>query len=69
MCVCGGACGDIRINSPLFILLLGWVFVPYYLGTGVFTMPEFLEKRYNRYCRYAKARAALRLQQGTSAAL
>jgi uncharacterized sodium:solute symporter family permease YidK len=50
---------DNRINSPLFILLLGWVFVPYYLGTGVFTMPEFLEKRYNRYCRYAAAWAAL----------
>jgi SSS family solute:Na+ symporter len=29
------------------ILLLGWVFVPFYARSGVFTMPEFLEKRYN----------------------
>lgn len=30
------------------ILILGWVFVPFYARSGVFTMPEFLEKRYNR---------------------
>lgn len=29
------------------ILLLGWVFVPFYSRSMVFTMPEFLEKRYN----------------------
>jgi SSS family solute:Na+ symporter len=29
------------------ILVLGWVFVPFYDRSGVFTMPEFLEKRYN----------------------
>ena len=29
------------------ILILGWVFVPFYARSGVFTMPEFLEKRYN----------------------
>jgi len=29
------------------ILMLGWVFVPFYARSGVFTMPEFLEKRYN----------------------
>jgi SSS family solute:Na+ symporter len=29
------------------ILILGWVFVPFYDRSGVFTMPEFLEKRYN----------------------
>ena len=28
------------------ILLLGWVFVPFYARAKVFTMPEFLEKRY-----------------------
>ena len=28
------------------ILVLGWVFVPFYLRCSVFTMPEFLEKRY-----------------------
>eukprot|EP00960_Hanusia_phi_P056721 763354-Hanusia_phi.AAC.1 len=34
--------------SPFAILLLGWVFVPLYIGSGVFTMPEFLERRYSR---------------------
>ncbi len=29
------------------ILLLGWVFVPFYERSMVLTMPEFLEKRYN----------------------
>ena len=28
------------------ILILGWVFVPFYSRSKVFTMPEFLEKRY-----------------------
>jgi SSS family solute:Na+ symporter len=30
------------------ILFLGWFFVPFYSRSKVFTMPEFLEKRYNR---------------------
>lgn len=30
------------------ILVLGWFFVPFYARSGVFTMPEFLERRYNR---------------------
>lgn len=29
------------------ILLLGWVFVPFYTRSMVITMPEFLERRYN----------------------
>lgn len=29
------------------VLLLGWLFVPFYSRSKVFTMPEFLEKRYN----------------------
>lgn len=28
------------------ILVLGWVFVPFYSRSGVYTMPEFLERRY-----------------------
>ncbi|MCX6222876.1 MAG: sodium:solute symporter [Bacteroidia bacterium] len=30
------------------ILVLGWVFVPFYAHSKVFTMPEFLKKRYNK---------------------
>jgi len=28
------------------VVLLAWVFVPFYYQSGVFTMPEFLERRY-----------------------
>ncbi len=33
------------------LLVLAWVFVPFYARSKVFTMPEFLEKRYNPACR------------------
>ena len=33
------------------ILILGWVFVPFYAHSKVFTMPEFLERRYNSQSR------------------
>ncbi len=29
------------------ILLLGWIFVPFYWSSKVYTMPEFLERRFN----------------------
>ena len=33
------------------ILLLGWVFVPFYTRSMVYTMPEFLERRFNKESR------------------
>jgi SSS family solute:Na+ symporter len=33
------------------VLILGWVFVPFYSRSMVLTMPEFLERRYNRESR------------------
>lgn len=42
---------NFEILASLVLILLGWVFVPFYLRTGVYTMPEFLEKRYSRACR------------------
>lgn len=33
------------------ILMLGWVFVPFYARSKVFTMPEFLERRFNSQSR------------------
>ncbi|MFT5824379.1 MAG: SSS family solute:Na+ symporter [Crocinitomix sp.] len=42
---------NFEIIASLVLILLGWVFVPFYLRTGVYTMPEFLEKRYSRACR------------------
>ncbi|NOX88211.1 MAG: sodium/solute symporter [Calditrichaeota bacterium] len=32
-------------------LLLAWLFVPLYLNSGIMTLPQFLEKRYNRFSR------------------
>src|SRR5258707_13834804 len=34
------------------LLVLGWVFVPFYMRSMVFTMPEFLERRYSTNSRY-----------------
>ena len=34
------------------MLMLGWVFVPFYYRSGVFTMPEFLERRFNSSSRW-----------------
>ena len=34
------------------VLALGWVFLPFYLRSGVFTMPEFLERRFNSKARW-----------------
>lgn len=34
------------------VLILGWVFLPFYARAGVFTMPEFLEKRFDARSRW-----------------
>lgn len=34
------------------VVLLGWLFLPYYVRSGVFTMPEFLEKRFGSKARW-----------------
>lgn len=34
------------------VITLGWVFLPFYLRSGVFTMPEFLERRFNSSTRW-----------------
>src|SRR5579883_3078381 len=34
------------------LLVLGWVFVPFYMRSQVFTMPEFLERRFSSESRY-----------------
>jgi SSS family solute:Na+ symporter len=43
----GLAVAQFEIIAGLVLLLLGWFFVPFYLRSGVFTMPEFLERRYS----------------------
>jgi SSS family solute:Na+ symporter len=46
----GLAVGHFEWLACLILLILGWVFVPFYLRSNVFTMPEFLERRFNRSC-------------------
>lgn len=47
----GLAVGHFEWLAAFMVLFLGWVFVPFYLKSGVFTMPEFLERRYSRSSR------------------
>ena len=42
------------INAATFTALI-WIFLPFYMRGNVSTMPEFLEKRYNKACRYMYA--------------
>ncbi len=46
----GLAVGHFEWLACIIVLILGWVFVPFYLRSNVFTMPEFLERRFNRSC-------------------
>jgi SSS family transporter len=46
-------------NAWIIYSLLILIFLPYYVRTGVTTMPEFLERRYNSTCRYIFAIASV----------
>ncbi len=48
----GVAVGQFELQASMVLLLLGWVFVPFYIKSGVFTMPEFLERRYSAAARW-----------------
>jgi SSS family solute:Na+ symporter len=42
----GTVLGHYELHSYI-VLILGWVFVPFYMRSMVYTMPEFLERRFN----------------------
>uniref|UniRef100_A0A672LL30 Sodium/myo-inositol cotransporter n=1 Tax=Sinocyclocheilus grahami TaxID=75366 RepID=A0A672LL30_SINGR len=42
----GFAVGAWEFNAILLLQLLGWVFIPVYIHSGVYTMPEYLYKRF-----------------------
>src|SRR5262249_1709898 len=46
----GLAVGHFEWLACFMLLILGWIFVPFYLRSNVFTMLEFLERRFNRFC-------------------
>ena len=47
----GLAVGNYEWAASIILLVLGGVFVPFYVGTRVRTMPEFLERRFGRGAR------------------
>ncbi|EMP32271.1 sodium/myo-inositol cotransporter [Chelonia mydas] len=42
----GFAVGAWEFNALMLLQLLGWVFIPVYVRSGVYTMPEYLSKRF-----------------------
>jgi len=48
----GLAVGHFEWLAVFMCMTLAWVFVPFYLRSGVYTMPEFLERRYGPACRW-----------------
>ncbi|XP_067938623.1 sodium/glucose cotransporter 4-like [Watersipora subatra] len=42
----GIAIAIFELSAIFILLLLGWVFVPVYITSGVYTMPEYLKKRF-----------------------
>ncbi len=43
--------GNFEWMAAFTLLLLGFFFVPFYIRSGITTLPDFLEKRYDRACR------------------
>ncbi|XP_071477490.1 sodium/glucose cotransporter 4-like [Diadema antillarum] len=38
--------GAFELNAIIILQLMGWLFLPVYLAGGVYTMPEYLQKRF-----------------------
>ncbi len=47
----GLAVGQIELMAIFTLIFLGWILAPIYLKSGVVTVPEFLEKRFDRKIR------------------
>lgn len=48
----GFAVGCYEWSAAFCLFILGWLFVPHYLKSKVYTMPEFLERRFGPDCRW-----------------
>ena len=48
----GLAVGCYEWSASFCLVALGWLFIPQYLRSKVFTMPEFLERRFSPGCRW-----------------
>src|SRR3972149_5456349 len=47
----GLAYGNFEWMAPFTLIILSLFFAPFYIRSRVATLPDFLEKRYNRACR------------------
>ena len=56
-------------NAWIIYTLFIWVFLPYYVRSGIYTMPQFLERRYNATCRYIFAFSLVNCTNGKTAKL
>ncbi|MHC5118553.1 MAG: sodium:solute symporter family transporter, partial [Planctomycetota bacterium] len=43
--------GNFEWMAAFTLVLLGLFFAPFYIKSGVSTLPDFMERRYNRQCR------------------
>ena len=48
----GLAVAHFELLAVFVLIILGYVFAPFYFKTNVYTMPEYLEKRYSRASRF-----------------
>lgn len=48
----GVAVAHFEVLASVILMILAWVFVPFYLRSAVSTMPEFLERRYSPATRW-----------------
>ena len=48
----GLAVGNFEWMAILGILLLGWIFIPLFYKSGVFTIPQFIGKRFDKRSKY-----------------
>ncbi len=44
--------GNTELMAPVTLIILAMFFAPFYIQSGITTLPNFLEKRYSPACRY-----------------
>ena len=44
--------GNTELMAPVTLIILAMFFAPFYIQSGITTLPSFLEKRYSPACRY-----------------
>ena len=62
----GIAVGWFEWSAGLHILVLGWLFAPIYHRSGIATLPEYVERRYNKRLRSCLSCASIALYSSPS---